>query len=345
MASERDKLILKFIAVNPASATEILEKLHSKNFKITKITLNRDLNKLEKENLITKEGEGRATKYKLSNKYRIYREIKFAEYFSIDPDDRKVQEEFNFEIYPDLLEIFSKTEKEKLEKLNQEYQKNIANSTPTILKKELERLVIELSWKSSKLEGNTYTLLDTEKLIKESIESQGHSHEEAVMILNHKKALDYIIKNKKDFKKIDTEKIQKLHSLLVKDLKIQTHFRKKKVGIIGTKYKPLAEQKKIELAVKELCKAINKEKYPLAKALIAVAMISYIQAFEDGNKRTARILATALLLAHDYCPLSYRNVDEYDYKKAIILFYEQNNITFIKQLFTEQFEFAVNEYF
>jgi Fic family protein len=221
----------------------------------------------------------------------------------------------------------------------------VSKSSQTILRKELERLVIELSWKSSRLEGNTYTLLDTEKLIKEKIESKGHPREEAIMILNHKKALDYVLERKKLFQTINTGKIQKIHSLLVKDLDVQLGFRNKKVGIIGTKYKPLNKRADIRKAVNSLCKIINEEKYPLTKALLAIAMLSYIQAFEDGNKRTARILSTAILLAYDYCPVSYRNVDEYDYKKALILFYEQNNIVFLKKLFIEQFRFSVNEYF
>ena len=73
-------------------------------------------------------------------------------------------------------------------------------------------------------------------------------------------------------------------------------------------------------------------------------MIAYIQPFEDGNKRISRILGNALLLANDYCPLSYRSVDEVEYKKAIILFYEQNNASYFKQLFIEQFKQAVNNF-
>ena len=88
-----------------------------------------------------------------------------------------------------------------------------------------------------------------------------------------------------------------------------------------------------------------KTENPIEKALIAVLMIAYIQPFEDGNKRTSRILGNALLLASDYCPLSYRSVDEVEYKKAIIMFYEQNNATYFKKLFLEQYRQAVKKYF
>ena len=74
-------------------------------------------------------------------------------------------------------------------------------------------------------------------------------------------------------------------------------------------------------------------------------MISYLQPFEDGNKRTSRILGNAILLANDICLLSYRSVNESDYKKGMILFYEQNYVKYFKELFVEQFKFAVDNYF
>ena len=101
----------------------------------------------------------------------------------------------------------------------------------------------------------------------------------------------------------------------------------------------------IKDALKALIEVINRTENPIEKALIAVLMIAYIQPFEDGNKRTSRILGNALLLANDYCPLSYRSVDEVEYKKAIIMFYEQNNATYFKKLFLDQYKQAVKKYF
>jgi Fic family protein len=94
-----------------------------------------------------------------------------------------------------------------------------------------------------------------------------------------------------------------------------------------------------------MCKEINKQKNPFVKTLIAMLVIAYIQPFEDGNKRTSRIIGNAILIAHDACPLSFRSIDELEYKKAILLFYEQNNFSYFKELFIKQFEFAVKNYF
>ena len=81
------------------------------------------------------------------------------------------------------------------------------------------------------------------------------------------------------------------------------------------------------------------------KALLTLVLLSYIQAFTDGNKRTARITSNAVLIANGYCPLSFRSVDSIDYKKAMLIFYEQNNIYAFKQIFIQQYRFAVKEYF
>lgn len=80
-------------------------------------------------------------------------------------------------------------------------------------------------------------------------------------------------------------------------------------------------------------------------AFLIVSGISYLQAFSDGNKRTARPLANAVLMAHDWAPLSYRNVDEIEYKQAMPLFYEQHNLSHLKRIFIEQFEFVIENYF
>ena len=90
---------------------------------------------------------------------------------------------------------------------------------------------------------------------------------------------------------------------------------------------------------------VNSKKNIFEKALLAVLFISYIQPFEDGNKRTARLTANAILMGHNCCPLSYRSISPADYKKAILLFYEINNLSAFKKLFMEQYEFAVNTYF
>ena len=121
--------------------------------------------------------------------------------------------------------------------------------------------------------------------------------------------------------------------------------RKRRVGITGTNYYPLDNEHQIREALEDSCRLINGKENVFEKALLALVLLSYIQAFSDGNKRTARITSNAILIANNYCPISFRTVDSVDYKKAMLIFYEQNNISAFKKIFIEQFAFAVRTYF
>jgi len=241
-------------------------------------------------------------------------------------------------------EIFTSVELAALESATDEYRERTADVPTAIQKKELERLIIELSWKSSKIEGNTYTLLDTEKLILEHRKAPGHDKAEARMILNHKEAFEFIRNHKKEFLTLTRANLEHLHSMIVLGLSVGTGLRQKPVGVTGSKYRPLDNIHQITEAVEALASAISRADTPYAKALLALIGISYIQPFEDGNKRTARMMANALLLAHNCAPLSYRSVEEKDYREATMVFYELNSIVPFKKIFIEQYIFAAQHY-
>jgi len=213
------------------------------------------------------------------------------------------------------------------------------------VKKELERFVIELSWKSSKIEGNTYSLLDTENLLKNNVEAPNHTKDEKNMILNHKYAFDYILNNLSGFKEFSVKETILLHDILTKNLNVSTGLREMGVGIAGTKYKPIGNKYQIEDAMRALDEKLSTVKSPVLKSFATLVFISYIQPFADGNKRTARLMSNGILLANKYYPLSYRNVDEVEYKKSLIIFYEQQTIYYFKKIFKEQYEFSMNNYF
>ena len=347
--NERQEKILSYIQKHKtATNKELLDYISRMGKEVTRLTIVRDLDKLLKFKLISKMGGGRNVAYKerVNNSALSYFDVE--KYFSRPPDERDIKyEKFNFDVFGYFdRNLFPENEISKLEILNQEYQKRVKKMSPSVLKKEFERLTIELSWKSSQIEGNTYSLIDTEILIKEGKVAKGHSKDETVMILNHKKAIDYIFSKKNGFKSLNLPKIENVHSLLIKGLSAEKGIRRRLVGITGTKYRPLDNQHQIREAVEKLCGIINNKKnHPLAKALAVILLISYIQPFEDGNKRTARLVGNAVLFAHGFCPLSYRSIDEAEYKKAILLFYEQNNARYFKELFVEQFRFAVKNYF
>lgn len=343
--TNRQKNIIDIISSsNNASISEVKVKLTED---ISTPTLNRELASLVSCNYLVKEGAGRSTSYRLTQFYKLFTPIDTVNYFEIDPDNRKAIKSFNFDIF-NILErnrIFNVEEQGELEKLKHRYQKNISDFPHTLYQKELERLTIELSWKSAQIEGNTYSLLETEILFLENETAKGKPIEDANMLLNHKYALNYLLDNKDLTKIINVKLIEEIHSILVKDLKVGRNIRKRSVGITGTAYKPLDNEHQIKEALEKSCSLINSRENGFEKALYAVLLISYIQPFEDGNKRTARMISNAMLIAYGTCPLSYRSTDSIEYKKAMLLFYEQNNLSIFKDIFLEQNKFSVNNYF
>jgi len=341
--NERQQKIIDFISKNKtAGNSQIAAFLGNK---MTRFTILRDLELLLGANLIRKDGKGRGVRYSLNISGNINAFFDPTLYFAKDQDQRIIKPVLNSEIIGELPFLFSEREINELKETNGKYVEKIKKADESFVKKEVERLTIDLSWKSSRLEGNTYSLFDTEILIKERIEAKGHRKEEAIMILNHKNAIDHIFEQKNEFNKLDLFKIEKIHGLLTRGLNVRSGIRNIPVRIVGTRYMPLSGRAKIIKMMDLAIGKINSLADPFSKSLAAALLISYIQPFEDGNKRTARIIANAVLLANNVCPISYRSVDETDYKKAVVLFYEQNSARFFKELFVEQFKFAVDNYF
>lgn len=346
LMTDREYEIIKILKVNGLlSSGDIFSKLNSET---SYATLKRELSKLRKEKLISSIGKGKGTKYSISDAYNLLREVDLDVYFQQEIDEREITNEFNFSIISEILantDTFSSAELDHLQRVQNQFKNNVLGFSENEYLKEFERLAIDLSWKSSQIEGNTYSLLETERLLKEKVTASGKSQEEAIMLLNHKSALDFILENPDYLFPLEVRKVEDIHSLLVKELQVERNLRTRRVGISGTNYKPLDNEFQIKEALDMTCKLINSKESVFEKALLALVLVSYIQPFMDGNKRTARIVSNSILINFRHCPISFRTVDSIDYKKAMLLFYEQNNISAFKKIFMTQFEFAVSTYF
>lgn len=338
--------ILQFLHYHPlANRTEIMAGLTKAP---SDSTMKRLLSAAVKEGNIETAGRGPATKYKLTPQAHVTMALDLATYFDKDIDEREVQESFNFDLIRNVLpkvEIFTKEELEVLNAAQMEFKKNTEGMTELEYRKEMERLGVDLSWKSSQIEGNTYSLLETERLLKDKQTASGKTKEEAIMLLNHKDALDFVLDIPDYLKELSVHRIEDIHSILTKELEVDRNIRHRRVGITGTNYRPLDNEFQIREALEDTCTLVNGKDNVFEKALLTLVLLSYIQAFVDGNKRTARITSNAILIANGYCPISFRTVDSIDYKKAMLMFYEQNNIAALKKIFIEQFLFAVKTYF
>lgn len=343
---EIEKEIIEYIRNHPLSSSkEIHEGIDQKS---GYATVKRAIQVLIDQNLAIATGRGRGTKYRISPSYETLMPVDPALYFQKEIDEREIKAAFNRELIPIQLKeysLFTESEHQFLEQLQQVFKKNTEEISAAEFKKEFERLAIDLSWKSSQIEGNTYSLLETERLLKEQETASGKTKDEAIMLLNHKAALDFLSEQKNYLKPLAIPGIEDVHGLLIKDLDIDRNIRKRRVGISGTNYKPPDNEFLINEALNDMCKLINERINIFEKALLALLLISYIQPFADGNKRTARIISNAILMSHHYCPVSFRTVDPVEYKKAMLIFYEINNISAFKKIFIDQFEFAVKTYF
>ncbi|MCK4553421.1 hypothetical protein KAU19_00460, partial [Candidatus Parcubacteria bacterium] len=157
---KRQLNILDFIRKRKKANNLEIKKYLEENFGIiSRVTVVRDINKLLENNLIQKQGKGRSVWYEELAPSSLLAYFDAEEYFKQSPDKREIAfERFNFNIFKNIRNIFAKEELAELERLNNDYRQRIKKLTPAVIKKEFERLTIELSWKSSRIEGNTYSL-------------------------------------------------------------------------------------------------------------------------------------------------------------------------------------------
>lgn len=342
----RSDIVRDYVKVHPqSSSTEIFEGIGQI---AAYATVRRDLAKLVDDGVLLLVGKGKSSRYMLSPAYELFQPIDLNAYFGKEIDERQIHESYNFDLIEKTLSgvpLFTRSEITYLDARQKVFAENLSKLSAAQYRKEMERLGVDLSWKSSQIEGNTYSLLETERLLLEKETAAGKSKDEAVMLLNHKDALDFILDNPDYLSELTVAKIETIHSILVKELAVDRNIRTRRVGITGTNYRPLDNEFQIREALEQTCRLVNDKTCVFEKALLILLLISYIQPFNDGNKRTARIVGNAMLIANGYCPLSFRTVDSIEYKKAMLLFYERNNISAFKQIFIEQFAFAVDTYF
>ncbi|MCH9609585.1 MAG: hypothetical protein S4CHLAM45_15170 [Chlamydiales bacterium] len=202
------------------------------------------------------------------------------------------------------------------------------------------RLLIDLSYNSSRLEGNTYSLLETERLLLEGKCAEGKLDEEKVMILNHKEAIRYLVENG-DKITICEKTILTLHYLLSEGLvsneyagKIRDHG----VRIGGSTYIPYENPRDLQMIFQQICQKASQITSPFEQSFFLLVHLSYLQGFIDVNKRTARLCANLPLIQKNVVPLSFNAIEKEHYITSIIAIYELNDITPLLDLFLSSYE-------
>jgi len=209
------------------------------------------------------------------------------------------------------------------------------------------RLLIDLSWASSRLEGNTYSRLDTERLIEFGQYAEGKDAQDAQMILNHKAAIELLV-DEADSIGFDSYTFLGLHGLLSENLMpdpdTSGRLRRRPVHIGGSVYVPLAVPQLIEEYFQEILHKSAVIDDPFEQAFFIMVHLPYLQPFEDVNKRVSRLGANIPLLKHNLCPLTFLDVPERAYIDALLGVYEMNRHELLRDLFVWAYERSVNEY-
>jgi Fic family protein len=211
----------------------------------------------------------------------------------------------------------------------------------------LERLLIDLTWASSNLEGNTYSLLDTRQLIEHGKIAEGKAAIETQMILNHKSAIEFLIHNS-DTIGFNRHSILNLHSALSENLLAnpadEGRLRQHSVNIGKSVYHPLSIPQKIDEMFSLLLMKANHIQDPFEQAFFAMVHIPYLQPFIDVNKRTSRLAANISLIRENLCPLTFLGVTEQAYTRATLGVYELTRIELLRDLFVWAYERSTQEY-
>ncbi len=211
----------------------------------------------------------------------------------------------------------------------------------------LNRLLIDLSWASSRLEGNTYTRLDTQNLIELGRRAPGKDQREAQMILNHKAAIEMLVNNVEEVR-FDRYTICNLHALLADNLLADPsaagRIRKIDVGISGTVYQPLAIPQQLEHLFDLLLEKASEISDPFEQAFFAMVHLPYLQPFEDVNKRVSRLAANIPFLKHNLAPLSFVDVPNRDYVDGLLGVYELQKVDLLRDVFSWAYERSCQRY-
>ena len=217
----------------------------------------------------------------------------------------------------------------------------------TYIKKILNRLLIDLSWASSHLEGNTYSILETEKLIEFGELPPGKTHFETQMILNHKTAIEFLVESANETG-FNRRTIFNLHAILSDNLlgnpAASGRLRAIPVGIGKSVYEPLAIPQLIDELFGQLLNTASEISDPFEQSFFIFLHLPYLQPFEDVNKRVSRLAANIPFIRNNLCPLSFMDVPEDLYFNGLLGVYELNDIALIRDVFVWTYERSCNRY-
>lgn len=323
---------------------------------VSRRTLQRRLNNLIKQRRISARGEGRARVYCV-----LGEELEIEVYVPVSPESQDVIHYIRQPIqqrqpigYDRLfLESYRPNETFYLSPEIRDHLHQIGHPRDgprpagTYARDILNRLLIDLSWASSRLEGNTYTRLDTQNLIEHGQVAEGKDRREAQMILNHKAAIELLVEEAEEIG-FNAFTFFNLHGLLSENLLADPgesgRLRNRIVEVSGTVFHPLGIPQQIEQYFRMILDKANAIENPFEQAFFIMVHIPYLQPFADVNKRVSRLGANISLIKHNLCPLSFIDVPEKSYVEGTLGIYELKQVSLLRDVFVWAYERSSQRY-
>lgn len=239
----------------------------------------------------------------------------------------------------------SKTERQQLRQLGEVVP--VPQPAGTYARQILNRLLIDLSWNSSRLEGNSYSLLDSKRLIEFGKEARGKDRLDAQMILNHKDAIEFLVEMAEEIQ-FNRYTILNLHGILANNLLSDPtaagRLRRIEVGIGGSNFQPLLVPQLIEECFEQILDTANVIKDPFEQSFFVMVHLPYLQPFEDVNKRVSRLAANIPFIKNNLLPLAFIEVPKDLYTLATLGVYELNKVEFLKEVYLWSYRRSVERY-
>ena len=336
--SEHD--ILDFVAENPSAGRNAIHKGVARDASET--TVWRVLKRLVDEGRLEVSGRGRATGYQIAGSAVVRAHLSV-------PYNRRPPIEFQagfLDAYiPGRTWYLSQAERDRMLEAGRPHGGEMPAGT--YARGILEQLLVDLSWASSRMEGNTYDVLQTERLIRFGEEADGKNRKEALMILNHKDAIQNVVENLEEIS-LRRHDLFSVHALLsdglLADPAMSGRLRAMPVGISHSSYRPLDDAVAIQEEFDILIHKSLQIRDPFEQSFFLLVHIPYLQAFADVNKRTSRVVSNIPLLKSGLAPMSFTTMDDRAYIDGLIGVYELNNVSLFREVCIDAYLASAEKY-
>ncbi|SPA56913.1 Fic family protein [Cupriavidus taiwanensis] len=352
-------------SIRNASGGLMLAELLAQHPDVARRTAQRWISQWIEDGQVTAIGEGRARRYFRGGTTEAAAPLperdRFPDYIPLSADSRDIaayidqppearkpvgyQRDFLDTYQPNVTRYLSESLRRQLHKMGKTAQADAPAGTYS--RAILNRLLIDLSWASSHLEGNTYSRLDTRELIEHGKAAQGKAAIETQMILNHKTAIELLVENIGTVG-FDRYTLMNLHSALSENLlpnpADEGRIRQHVVDIGQSVYRPLSAPQQIEEALEVLLGKADQIDDPFEQSFFVLVHLPYLQPFADVNKRTSRLIANLPLFRANLCPLTFLDVPEQAYSRAILGVYEMTRVELLRDVFVWAYERSTQEY-